>query len=151
MPRFVTDKDVAFMQNVNKELLDFVIETPVALWKLSMDETKVNIYGEGTTKVYYGGIHLNCLIDRKDGQVTGDAQTVDRTQVVTFAFLRISLREKNIYPEMGDVIEFNDSYYEINNVVENQLIAGQPYFNYTISCESHLTRRSSLQLEPRIQ
>jgi len=147
MPRFVTDKDVAFFQNVNKELIDTVIETVVTLWKIAIENSKVNIYGEATKKEYYTGVKLTCLIDRKNTQPTAEGQTVDTVQPVTFNFLRLTLQEKNTYPELGDIVEFHGGYYEIENINENQLLAGQPWFNFSLACEAHLTRRSNLHLD----
>lgn len=147
MPRFVTDRDVEFFKNVTKELVDVVIETPVILYKLNIQDSSVNIYGESNRKQYWVGTRLTCLIDRQNQQSTADTQVVDTTQSAAFNFLRQSLQDKQVYPETGDIIEFHGGYYEINNVVENQLVAGQPYFNYTIRCEAHLTRRSAIELD----
>lgn len=144
-------QDVTFLTGIAKELIDEVIDNVVVIFKLSIDNTKTNIYGEGTRRVYYSGVALRCLVDRKDPQINSDAQTIDSEQAVSFNFLRESLVESKIYPEVGDLVEYHNTYYEINNVIENQLLEGQPYFNYSIRCEAHLTSRSPLQIEERIQ
>lgn len=151
MPRFVTDRDMAFFQHISKELVDTVIETVITLYKLSVENSKVNIYGEATTKQYYVGTKIPCLINRQNTQPSQEAQTVDTVQTAKFQFLRVSLEEIKVYPEVGDFIEFQGGYYEINNTTENQLVAGQPQFNYSIVCEAHLTRKSNLQLDERTQ
>jgi len=50
-------------------------------------------------------------------------------------------------PEIGDIIGYNNHYYEINNIQETQLIAGKPGFNTAIICVAHLTRRTSIDIE----
>ena len=65
------------------------------------------------------------------------------------------------YPEIGDVILFDGSYYEIDNVRQSQLIGGSPqiYDQETGEFEdsrmnliaiAHNVRRSQVQIEDRI-
>ena len=149
MPRFLTDRDVRFFRQINKELIDDVIETLVVVWKLSIVESPTNIYGEAVSKKYHIGTQIPALIRRENPSPTSDGNILDISQTVVFAFLRDTLQEKNIYPEMGDIIEYDNAYWEINNTSENQLLADQTYYNWSIVCSCHLTKRSALQLEPR--
>ena len=48
---------------------------------------------------------------------------------------------------MGDIISFNESYWEVNSVVENTLVAGQTDNSLSISVTTHMSRRSQLQIE----
>ena len=49
--------------------------------------------------------------------------------------------------EIGDIISWNDSYWEVNGVVENDLIYGQTENSLTIRVSTHMSRRTKLQLE----
>ena len=49
--------------------------------------------------------------------------------------------------ELGDVINWNDSYWEVNGVIENQLVYGQTENSLTITVSTHMSRRTKLQLE----
>ena len=49
--------------------------------------------------------------------------------------------------EIGDIISWNDSYWEVNGVVENQLVYGQTENSLTITVSTHMSRRSKLQIE----
>jgi hypothetical protein len=149
MPRFLGDRDINFMRQINKELLNEVVETPVILYKLDIKKSPTNIYGEAPKKVYHAGVQVSCLINRQDKATTSDGYVLDFSQTSTFSFLRETLKEKNIYPEVGDLIEYDSSFYEINNVVENQLLGDQPFLNWSIICVCHLTKKSQLQLTPR--
>ncbi len=151
MPRFVTDRDINFMKQVNKELLADVIETMVIVYKLDLNETPTNIYGEAPVKTYHDGVQIASLINRQDKNPTTDGQVLDFAQTAIFSLLRDMCEEKDVYPEVGDIIEYDGAFWEINNAAENQLVADQPFYNWAIICTCHLTRRSALQLSDRQQ
>jgi hypothetical protein len=65
------------------------------------------------------------------------------------------------YPEIGDVILFDSTYYEVDNVRENVLIGGQPAIynqeegefedsNLQVVAFCHLIRSSTIQIDERI-
>lgn len=148
MPRFVSPRDFQFFQHINREIVVDVIDVEVILYKTMNDVIEVNIYGESTEKTRYRGISLNSLVKYPKTQPVGDGFGYDTTQQnVEFQFVRKTLQDVNVYPEVGDVIQYNDNYYEINNTNEVQLIAGRPEYNQAIICETHLTRRSGLNIE----
>jgi len=151
MPRFVTDQDIKFIKQINKELLTDIIEVNVVLYKLNVIESPTNIYGEAPKKKYHIGIQMPCLINRQDKSPTSDQYVIDFAQTAVFSFLREICEEKDIYPEVGDIVEYDSAFWEINNAAENQLVADQPFYNWAIICTSHLTRRSALQLTERQQ
>lgn len=150
MPRFISKKDIAFIQSINKELINDVIETLVVIFKVAAGETKSNIYGESSRKVFYTGVEVSCLIEREEGVAVSYGFGTDRTQAAKFRFLRSTLEEKQIYPEIGDFIKFNDGYYEIHNAEEEQLVGGQSANKHSIICGAHLTRKTVLNIEERI-
>ena len=58
--------------------------------------------------------------------------------------------EKETYPEIGDVIKFNESYFEIDNIVETQFSGGQPYNNFSIVCTGFAVSKATLNIEERV-
>jgi hypothetical protein len=148
MPRFVSTRDFDFFQHINRELIVDIVDIEIILYKLINDIIKMNIYGESTEKTRYRGISLNALIKYPKISPSSEGFGTDAVQDnVEFRFVRKLLQDVNVYPEVGDIIKYNENYYEIHNINETQLIAGRPEYNQTISCESHLTRRSSLNIE----
>lgn len=145
--RFTAYQDYQTILKLNKELINTVIDTPVILYKTHVPQTKTNIYGESISRTNYVGVQVPCLIDRRDAKPTNDIGTLDTEQMSYFSFLRTELETRNIYPEMGDIIEFDSQYYEINNVNEVQLYAGQVIYNHEIRCDAHLLRRVPTNLE----
>lgn len=150
MARFTLDRDVRFFESVARELVDAVIETSVVLYKLIIEESKTNLYGESLNKTYYQGLNCNAVIERGDTETNYEGFGSDQGQNVEFRFNRFTLEEKNFYPEIGDIIYHNNAYFEIDNVREDQLIGGQTSNNFSIICSTFMTRRSSIQTEERI-
>ena len=150
MARFTLDRDIRFFESIAKELVDAVIETSVVLYKLVIEESKTNLYGESLNKTYYQGVNCTAVIERSDTSVSYEGFGSDQSQTVEFRFNRVTLQDKGFYPEIGDIIYHNDAYFEIDNVREDQLIGGQTGNNFSIICSTFMTRRSSIQTEERI-
>ncbi|MEK9767373.1 MAG: hypothetical protein VW683_00515 [Betaproteobacteria bacterium] len=150
MPKFVSARDFEFFQHINREIVGEIIDIPVILYKLYMQASKTNIYGEATERVSYTGIKLEALIEYPENKAETDIGIgVNQTQEVDFRFVRRVLKEVKVYPEIGDIISYNERFYEIDNVRETQLIAGRPEYNQSVLCSAHLTRKSAIDLEAR--
>ena len=148
MARFVTQRDFNFMQHITRELIDETMDVGVILYKIAIGVTKVNIYGESTIKPRYTPVKINAIVEyQKNKSVAGDGFGSNQEQTVEFRFSRRMLSEVNAYPEIGDIIGYNNHYYEIHNATETELIAGKPEFNSSILCIAHLTRRTSIDIE----
>lgn len=145
--RFTSRRDYQTILDINRELVNIVVDTPVILFKVNATETPTNIYGESTKKVMYTGVRLEALIDRSQFSTISDIQMIDVFQSVDFSFLRDRLKEKDVYPQRGDFIQFHNEYYEIDNITETQLFAGQTAYNHSLVCACHLTRRSTIEFD----
>jgi len=150
MPRFALDRDVSFFKSISRELVDAVIETTVVLYKLVIEDVKTNLYGESLNKTYYQGLETSAVIERDDTSVSYEGFGPDSRQNVEFRFNRFTLEEKGFYPEIGDIVYHNDAYFEIDNVREDQLVAGQSGEKFSIIVSTFMTRRSTIQTEDRI-
>jgi hypothetical protein len=103
---------------------------------------------------------LASLITREDIVNTTDEMGVDTDQAATFAFLRDgTLDQIGLIPEIGDVIGWDEKYWEINGININQYILGRNDLtnktigrefgsNWSYICKTNLTRRNRLNLEP---
>lgn len=146
--RFVSQQDYNTILRFNKELLNSIIDVNIILFKINAQETKTNIYGEAiNNKVRYRGVKIAALIDRQQLIATSDIPLINVEQTVSFAFLRQTLIEKNVYPEIGDFVQMHNNYYEIHNITESQLVAGQELYNHTLLCYSHLSRNTTIDIE----
>jgi len=147
MAQFVSQRDIDFFDGLNSELIDSIIDTKINVFKVSLHDTEVNLYGESMSKVYFSGVIVGCLITSEDSAVNMVEYGPDIDQEVSFAFHRKTLHAQNLYLEIGDIIEWNSGYHEINNIIENQFISGQIDHSHSILCTTHLTRKSKLKLE----
>lgn len=148
--RFTSQQDYNLFLHFNKELINVFIDVPVVVYKLNILDSKTNVYGESTSKRWYQGVQVPCLVSRQLNTAVKDGQTVTIEQVAEFNFLREELKLREVYPEIGDIIHYNHLYFEIDQTNEIQLVAGQVIYNHAIIASAHLTRAAGLQLEPPV-
>jgi hypothetical protein len=150
MARFALSRDVKFFESIARELVDVVVETSVVLYKLIIEDSKTNLYGESLNKTYYQGVECTAMIERESSTSDYEGFGPDKNQLVEFRFNRFTLEDKGFYPEVGDIIFHNEGYFEIDNVREDQLIGGQVDNKFSIICSTFMTRRSTIQTEMRV-
>ena len=160
MALFGGSRDVSLFHNLNKELINDIIQTEVAYYKFALEQTTVNVYGEAPGKNYYEPLKVACLIDKQDQAWSSDAFGSDVNQTIGFRFLKQLLQDINLVPEVGDLLLFKNNFYEVDSRVENQFILGKDP-NYAISTETtgfgksfsillntHISRVEKLNLIP---
>jgi len=136
MALFGSYNDVNTFTGISRELLENVISQNIGYYKVKLDQTPVNIYGEAPNKYFIGPVLITCLIERGDYQYSRSELGVDRNRDVTFRFLKYHLIQANVVPEAGDVIMYNENFYKVDNVNENQLILGKdPNYTYEAGLE----------------
>ena len=152
MARFTLQRDINFFEGISRELVDAVVTTAVVLYKLVIENSKTNLYGESLSKTYYSGVECNAMIERQDTIATYEGFGSDQGQIVDFRFNRFTLKDIGFYPEIGDIIFHNDGYFEIDNVREDQLIGGRTgdQEHFSIICSTFMSRKSSIQTEMRV-
>jgi len=147
MALYGENRDISLFRHVSRELLNNIIEQKVGYYKIKLDRSSPNMYGESTQKTYNDPVLINCLIERGDTQPLTNEFGMDITRTIKCRFLRDDLAgidlsteftddkkgiPYNIVPEVGDVVLWNNDYYEINNVNENQLVVGKdPLYSYS--------------------
>jgi len=147
MVLFSKSRDYNLFKHFTEELVKDIIDIEVDIYKLSLIDTSTNLYGESMEKIYHPGLKVYCLIDSDDHATDSDDFGPNVGQSVTFAFHKPALDTANIVPEIGDVIDWNSNYYEIDGIIENQLVAGKTDFTHSIICSAHMSRRSRLNIE----
>ena len=153
--RFLPQRDLDVFTRVNKELIgdlitgkDGIINQQVVLYKISTYDTQTNLYGEATDgKKWKNGVKFACLVDAADFDWNSDEFGSDSQQTADFHILRQTLQDLSLVPELGDILEWNWAYFEINGVNENQLIGGLQDNNWTVSCNTFRVRFSNLNIE----
>lgn len=164
MALFGSSRDFSFVQKINNELLEDVIQQEVDYYKLYLPEVKSNdasnLYGEASSqKTYYRPVRLACLVDRTAGFTTAadDQFGIDVNASYIFNFLRPKLEELSLVPQVGDIIEDRGRYFEIDNLSEIQFFLGKDKDhgknvgnefgrNISIQVTTHLARIARLQI-----
>ena len=150
--RYFSQRDLNLVGQFNAELMGDIVEVLVQLFKISPTETKTNIYGETaaeTGKWYMPAIQISALVERADMTAEYDDFGPSRNQDYVFKMREKMLQQLQFYPEIGDIVLFNDRYYEIDNVVQEQLLGGQPDKSHSIICNAHYSKITSLNVMER--
>jgi hypothetical protein len=157
MALFGGERDMSLFRTINKELINDIIDTEVYFFKFNISDTKNNLYGESKNKLYYNPVKIPCLIEYNSLEQISDEFGQYYSRNVQFRFLRDTLKDdKDIHPEVGDIIQWNEEYYQVDSVSESQLFAGKnpdtwdggETQGYSVSfiCEAHMTRQSTINL-----
>lgn len=163
---FGSARDNALFLHIRRELLHDIVEQECLYYKIDLESTEVNIYGEALERTYWNPVRLTCLIKRTDQDWSEQDYGVDLGRTPSFAFIKDDMVDVDCLPEPGDIIEWDKNYYQVDGVKENQLWLGkdQDYrlddqdpkdrthlFGSSISlvCDTHLTRYTKLNLKER--
>ena len=148
-PFFIPQKEVDLIDVLNEELIDDILGQYVDIYKVSVDDTEDNIYGESSTKYFEQGFRVNCLISFEEPTIEQNDFGPDLNANLEMYFHRTTLKEANFYPEIGDIVDWNDIYWEMNTVTEPQLIGGHQAFKHMIKATANRARQSQLQIVER--
>lgn len=147
--RYFSERDLLFVGQINAELMGDIIENLVDVFRISPGETTTNVYGETsltTGKIYLPAIRISTIVDRPEMTADADDFGPDRSQSHVFKFRELMCRQLNFYPAIGDIVFWNDRYYEMDNVTQEQLLGGQSEKSWSIICTAHYTRLSKLNI-----
>ena len=175
MSLFGTARDASLVRHIGRELVNNIIEQQVGYYKIDLAKTSLNMYGESNgEKIYYNPVLVNCLIERSAQEWSTDSLGPDVNRKIQLRFLKDDLAGTNlsielpeggrgfqygIYPEVGDVVIWQNNYYEVDDILENQYFVGKdPDYSYSsdndnfgssisIIVNAHYTRVEKLGIE----
>ena len=148
MSLFGTSRDASLIRHINRELINNIIEQQVGYYKIDLAKTSLNMYGESNgEKIYYNPVLVNCLIERSAQEWSTDSLGPDVNRKIQLRFLKDDLTGTNlsielpeggkgfqygVYPEVGDVVLWQNNYYEVDDILENQYFVGKdPDYSYS--------------------
>lgn len=150
--RYFSERDLRLIGSLNGEVMGDLIENLIQIFKVSPTDTITNIYGETSSdsgKWYFPGIQISSLTERSEMTAEYDDFGPSRNQSHLFKLREKMCIQLNFYPEIGDIIFWNDRYYEIDNVVQEQLLGGISEKSHSIICHAHYTKVTSLNIVER--
>ena len=148
-PFFTPRDDIKLFDAINEELIDELVGQTVDIYKVNLDDTESNLYGESTSKTFDVGFRVNCLIQFNEPETTMNEFGSDTNASIELYFHRNSLKDTDFFPEIGDIVDWNQFYWELDSVTEPQLVSGHQGFRHQIKATAHRSRMSSLQIEER--
>ena len=152
MALFGGQRDAKFLASINSELINAVIDTEIEFYKLVVESSNSNIYGESENKSYYDSILIPCVITKDDKNSSMDDYGHTYTRTGKFAISRDILVKADFYPEVGDILFWDNEYFEVDNVDANQYFAGKNPetwpngdshgYSVSIVVDAHATRQT---------
>lgn len=134
MPLFNRVRDISLFDHINRELIIDIIDTTITVYKINAYENKEDLYGETLNMVYFPDVTVAGLIEHDPPDVENEDFGVDINQSITIKFHKNSLEDFGLYPEMGDIIVWNEHSFEITAAIEDQFIGGQTDRKHSILC-----------------
>lgn len=152
-PLFNRQRDLRFFSKISKELMGDIVANMCIIYKIAASDIRVDIYGEteGTDLIhYYPGVEVPATVVHEPEQISTDDGLLNKTRSAVYKFNKDTLRDLEIYPEEGDIIEWHNQYFEIDIVIENQIVGGivSDEHNYSIIAQTHRSRLTSLNIKP---
>jgi hypothetical protein len=145
-------RDARFLAAVNSELLNTIIDTEIEFFKLIVESSNSNIYGESESKAFNDSILIPCLITKETKTANMDDFGHSYTRTAQFAISRDILERASFFPEVGDIVFWDNEYYELDNIDANQYFAGknpetwpngsQHGYSVSVLCEAHATKQT---------
>ena len=145
-------RDAKLVASFNAELLNAVVDTEIEFFKLVVESSNSNIYGEAEQKSYYNSILIPCLITKETKTAGMDDYGHTYTRSAQFGISRDILERASFFPEVGDIIFWDNEYYEIDNVDANQYFVGknpetwpngsEHGYSVSVLCDAHATRQT---------
>jgi len=149
-------RDISMFRKVNRELMGNIISQEVIFYKYNVTTTKTNMYGESVEgRNFADPVILFALVDLGSPESPTSDLGVDFTWPITFRFLKDDLLSPtldynismsfgsnlnplsgsygaNLQPAVGDVIQYQNGYWEVDNTYDTQYFTGKnPSFPYT--------------------
>lgn len=160
--------DFVTPQLMQASLVSF-LTSRILYYKINLNQTKKNIYGESLEKWYYEGVQTKCYIDRSPETITNEMFGPDINQQLKITIPEAALNPNNpfnlviptnILPEIGDIVYDlgRERYYEIHNVVTAYYPVATNVGSTNLNCppvkimqfelDCYMTRVTRLNLSP---
>lgn len=127
MPRkFVTDREIAFVNSIVRELHQHVVDEEIYYYSIMLDQTRANdLYNEAIKKKWAPPVKVTARVMYENLSSKAGLFNLDSQYASEVYFHTQELIERNLVPREGDFIEYGEQFYEITSVSQPQLIFGQ--------------------------
>ena len=123
--KFITDKEIKFIDALNKELIQDVAAQLVYYYSIINDPNDDDVYGESVSKTIAPPIELYARVLFADPEQRIGEHGTDMFQQIEVYFHSTELDERGVKPRAGDFVEFANKFYEVVNLVTKKLPYGE--------------------------
>lgn len=144
---FISDKEIHFINQLNKELIQNVVNQKIVYYSVSEQHTKANdLYNESIHKTVFNPVEINARLLLKAPQQSTTGFSLDTTYEMEAYFHLDELYQRQITPREGDFMKWGKVVYEIKKLTKPQIIAGQIEQEMMIKCECTVSRKSNFDV-----
>ncbi len=122
---FVTQKELALISDLNKELMKDLVGQFLVYFPISEAKTRNHeIYNESPEKVFDNPIKIPAIVSNEEDPIETNIFGPDyRSKINAFVHYN-DLVDNNINIAVGDFVKWGDVYYEISNLVRLRPVMG---------------------------
>lgn len=147
MSLFIGTKEIHFFNQINKELIQKIVNQKIVYFSVSDEHTKSNdLYKESIKKTVFKPVEINARILYKEPKQTNDNFTIDTIFEMEAYFHLDELYQRNINPQEGDFIKWGKVVYEIKNLTSPQLTYGKVEEEVMVKAECVVSRKSQFEV-----
>ena len=157
-----SSRDVSFFRHINREMFGRILQQEADIYKAAIYREDINLYGETLNKLFYKGVRFAGLVGTESETVEYEDNNLDTSQSAIFRFLRDDLKIRSIVLEIGDIIHWDNKYWEVDNTNEsnyfmgrnpdtNKSIGSDFGWNISVVCPCHLTKKSTISKIERVR
>ncbi len=144
---FVSDKELHFINSLNKELIQNVVNQKITYYSVSEEHTKSNdLYNESIHKTVFSPVEINARLLLKAPQQSTTGFSIDTSYEIEAYFHLDELYQRKITPREGDYMKWGKVVYEIKKLTRPQIIAGQIEQEMMIKAECVVSRKSNFDV-----
>ena len=139
--KFVTEREIAFVNAINREVIQHVVQQSVRYYEILLKETNVHkLYRESIKKTWNAPVDIFARVMYGNSTVTTTNFVPDAQFELDVFFHTQELQERNVSPKEGDFIEYGRVFYEITSVTQPQIVFGEINNKIMTKCTTHRAR-----------
>lgn len=123
---FVTRREIAFINDINKELIKDVIGQYIFYYPVDYERTQIHpLYQEAPVKVFKAPIKLDCMAGQPQKESVADVFGSQQDSTLDVLIQARDLIDKDITLSEGDFFTYGSAAYEIVSYVRLKNVYGQ--------------------------
>ena len=126
-PLFVGQAERNFVKQINDEVIERIVGQQVLYFPIDMEMTNYHkIYGEAIKKTFLPPVRVYSLVEFNGSDRVQQQYGFDNLYNITIHFHKRRLtQDQNLFVRLGDLVQYDQMYFEIVDVFEPRYLFGQ--------------------------